>query len=81
MVCWEISGEEARLSIFLGGKKQQEQPKHGHAFSITNAVYFSFVGMLHNCNPENEATAVKGIRTQIKTTGANNILYNRHVSV
>lgn len=37
---------------FLGGRKQHERPKHGSVFSITNPIYFSFIGMLHNCNQE-----------------------------
>lgn len=60
-----------------GGGEQHERPKHGSIFSITNAIYFSFIGILHNCNSENEAAAGKDIRAQIKKKTLELIIYFR----
>lgn len=70
-----------QLFIFGGEKAARVAKAWVCFFSITNAIYFSFIGILHNCNPENEAAAGKDIRTQIKITGDNNILYNSPMAV
>lgn len=74
------SGLQNRVLEYFGGKLVVRKPncpfwgeeaaraaKAWFRFSITNAIFFFiFTGTLHNCNPENDATAGKDIRTKIK---------------